>query len=177
DGSLDPEDRRLMPDSGAVAGAEVKANGTKLDDQIGQTLGEARVAMNLRLPHACLLKFTDPGLKNIDQFPIKIGSDIEVSLSATDATSLTSVFKGTVVSAEPEFDKGTTLAFRAYDGSHSMNQTKRADTFQNLTASDIAQKVASNSGLGIGTVDSSSTAFDFVQQNNETDWEFLWKLA
>ena len=54
---------------GGVSGAEVKVDGTKLDDQIGQTLVEARISMNLRLPDACLLRFSDPGLKNIDHFP------------------------------------------------------------------------------------------------------------
>jgi hypothetical protein len=79
-----------MPGEGAVSGAEVKVGGTKLDERIGQKLVEARIAMNLRLPDACLLKFTDPGLETIDSFPIKIGSDIEVSLSAPNATSASS---------------------------------------------------------------------------------------
>src|SRR6516165_10751683 len=116
--------------SGGVSGAEVKVDGTKLDDEIGKTLVEARISMNLSL--------TDPRLKNIDTFPIKIGSNIEVSMSAVDGTSLTSIFKGVVVSLEPEFGQGTTLGFRAYDGSHGLNQTKRADTYQNMTAADIA---------------------------------------
>ena len=162
---------------GGVSGAEVRVDGQKLDDQIGQTLVEARISMNLRLPDACLLRFTDPGLKNIDNFPIRIGSSIEVLLSAVDATSLTSIFKGVVVSLEPEFGQGTTLGFRAYDGSHALNQTKRADTYQNMTAADIARKVGNRAGISEGTIDSSGPAFDFIQQNNETDWEFLWKLA
>jgi len=162
---------------GGVSGAEIKVEGTKLDDQIGQTLVEARISMNLRLPDACLLKFSDPGLKNIDHFPVAIGKNIEVSLSGVDATSLTSVFQGVVVSFEPEFGQGTTLGFRAYDGSHALNQTKRADTYQNMTAADIARKVGNRAGIDEGTIDRAGPAFDFIQQNNETDWEFLWKLA
>ena len=134
--------------------------------------------MNLRLPDACLLKFTDPGLKNIDQFPIKIGSNDRAACSPRSTrTSLTSIFKGVVVSLEPEFGQGTTLGFRAYDGSHALNQTKRADTYQNMTAADIARKVGNRAGIDEGTIDSAGPAFDFIQQNNETDWEFLWKLA
>ncbi len=160
-----------------VSGAEVRVGGTKLDDSVGQRLVEARIQENLRLPDACLLRFSDPNLATIDQFPIQIGSEIEVLLSATDATSLTSVFKGKVVSLEPEFAQGTTLGFRAYDGSHLLHQTKVADTYQNMTAGDIAQKIAGRNGTGVGTIDSGGPAYDFVQQNNETDWEFLWKLA
>jgi phage protein D len=162
---------------GGVSGAEVRVGGQKLDDKIGQTLAEARIQENLRLPDACLLRFSDPGLKNIDTFPLKIGSEIEVLLSAVEGTSLSSIFKGVIVSLEPEFDKGTTLGFRAYDGSHTLNQTKRADTYQNMTAGDIARKVGQRAGVDEGTIESAGPAYDFIQQNNETDWEFLWKLA
>ena len=66
-----------------VSGAEVRVGGTKLDDSVGQRLVEARIQENLRLPDACLLRFSDPNLATIDQFPIQIGSDIEVLLSGT----------------------------------------------------------------------------------------------
>ncbi len=46
-----------------------------------------------------------------------------------------------------------------------------------MTADDIARKVASRAGLDEGQIDSSGEAYDFVQQNNETDWQFLWRLA
>ncbi len=164
--------------SGAVAGAEIRCNGTKIDDQVGQNLVEARIQENLRLPDACSLRFSDPGLKTVDNFPIQIGNEIEVLLAGTDATSLTSVFKGTVTSLEPEFSHGGAyVGLRAYDGSHFLHQTKKAQTFQNMTAADIARKVGHANGIDEGTIDDGGPALDFVQQNNETDWEFLWKLA
>ncbi len=46
-----------------------------------------------------------------------------------------------------------------------------------MTAADIARKVGQRAGIDEGTIDSSGPAYDFIQQNNETDWEFLWKLA
>ncbi len=161
----------------AVPGAEIKVDGQKLDDRYGQQLVEIRLQENLRLPDACLLRFTDPSLETIDSFPIKIGSQIEVLLAGDDDTSLTSVFKGMITSLEPEFAQGTTLGFRAYDGSHLLHQTKRAATYQNMTAADIARKVGQRAGVDEGTIDSAGPAHDFVQQNNETDWEFLWRLA
>jgi phage protein D len=164
--------------TGAVSGAQVLADGQPIDEQIGRQLIEARIQENLRLPDACLLRFTDPGLKNVDTFPLHIGSQVEVKLSGTDDTSLTSIFKGMIVSLEPEFGNGgTVLGFRAYDGSHQLHQTKKAQTFQNMTAADIARKIAGQNGVDEGTIDDAGPAHDFVQQNNETDWEFLWKLA
>src|SRR5215471_17700485 len=161
----------------AVPGAEIRVDGQKLDDRYGQQLVEVRLQENLRLPDACLLRFSDPSLEAIDSFPIKIGSQVEVLLAGNDDTSLTSVFKGMITSLEPEFAQGTTLGFRAYDGSHSLHQTKRAATYQNMTAADIARKVGQRAGVNEGTIDSAGPAHDFVQQNNETDWEFLWRLA
>jgi uncharacterized protein involved in type VI secretion and phage assembly len=160
-----------------ISGAEIKVDGAKIDETINDKLLEVRIQENLRLPDSCLLRFSDPGLENVDSFPIQIGSNIEVLLASIDATSLTSVFKGMVVSLEPDFGKGTTLAMRAYDGSHLLHQTKKAQTFQNVTAADIAQKIAGDNGLSVGTIDAGGPAHNFVQQNNETDWEFLWKLA
>lgn len=161
-----------------ISGSEIRVNGQKLDPTISDKLIEARVQSNLRLPDGCLLRFSDPGLENVDTLPLVIGSQIEVLLAAVDATSLTSVFKGMVTSLEPEFGRsGTILAVRAYDGSHLLNQTKRTQMFQNMTAGDIARKVGHTAGVEEGTIDSAGPAHDFVQQNNETDWEFLWRLA
>ncbi len=161
-----------------IAGAEIRVNGQQLDPAFGNSLIEARIQESLRLPDACLLRFTDPALEHVDSFPLEIGSQIEVLLAAIDATSLTSVFKGMVVSLEPEFGaSGTILGVRAYDGSHLLHQTRRAETYQNMTAADIARKVGRNAGIGEGTIDASGAAYDFIQQNNETDWEFLWRLA
>ena len=161
-----------------ISGSEIRVEGKKLDPKIGEKLVEARIQENLRLPDSCLLRFSDPGLENVDSFPIQIGSNIEVLLASIDATALTSVFKGMVVSLEPEFGNGgTTLGLRAYDGSHLLHQTKKAQTFQNMTAADIARKVAQKGRIEIGTIDDGGPAHDFVQQNNETDWEFLWRLA
>src|SRR5262245_27401384 len=161
-----------------ISGAEVRINGQALDPKVQERLLEVRIQDNLRLPDSALIRISDPGLENVDSIPLESGADVEILLAAIDATSLTSVFKGQIASLEPEFSAaGTTLAARAYDGSHLLHQTKRTQTFQNMTAADIARKVALKAGVGTGTIESAGPAHDFVQQNNETDWEFLWRLA
>jgi phage protein D len=161
-----------------ISGAELRINGRPLDPKLHERLTEARVQDNLRLPDSLVVRISDPGLENVDSIPFEIGAEVELLLAAIDATSLTSVFKGQITSLEPEFGtSGTVLAARAYDGSHLLHQTKRAQTFQNMTAGDIAKKVAQKAGVSVGTIESAGPAHDFVQQNNETDWEFLWRLA
>jgi phage protein D len=161
-----------------ISGAELRVNGQALDATVQGRLIEARYQDNLRLPDSLLVRISDPGLENVDSLPLEIGAEVELLLAAVDATSMTSVFKGQVTGLEPEFSAaGTVLAARAYDGSHLLHQTKRTQTFQNMTAGDIATKVARKAGVQIGGIDSAGPAHDFVQQNNETDWEFLWRLA
>ena len=46
-----------------------------------------------------------------------------------------------------------------------------------MSSDDIASKVADRAGLDAGDIQGSGDVHDFVQQNNETDWEFLWRLA
>ena len=47
-----------------------------------------------------------------------------------------------------------------------------------MTAGDIAKKVAGRAGFQAGEIDATAAAsHDFVQQSNETDWDFLWRLA
>jgi uncharacterized protein involved in type VI secretion and phage assembly len=161
-----------------ISGAEIRINGQPLDPKLHDRLLEVRVQDNLRLPDAALIRISDPGLENVDSIPLEIGADVEILLAAIDATSLTSVFKGRIAALEPEFSSnGTVLAARAYDGSHLLHQTKRTQTFQNVTAGDIATKVAQKQGIALGTIESAGPPHDFVQQSNETDWEFLWRLA
>jgi uncharacterized protein involved in type VI secretion and phage assembly len=58
-----------------------------------------------------------------------------------------------------------------------LNRSRTTETYQNMSSDDIAAKVADRAGLDAGTISSAGDVHDFVQQNNETDWEFLWRLA
>ena len=83
-----------------------------------------------------------------------------------------------MVSVEAEFDHGgVTIAARGYDQSYVLNRSSISQTYQNMTADDIAQKIASRNGLTPGTIDSAGAASPHEFQHNETDWAFLWRLA
>jgi len=55
-------------------------------------------------------------------------------------------------------------------------RSRKQRTFLNQTISDIVKSVGNDSGISIST-DSSGSPLDFVLQHNETDWEFVWRLA
>jgi uncharacterized protein involved in type VI secretion and phage assembly len=161
-----------------VAGAEVRIGGHALDPKVAEVLIEVRVHDNLRLPNGFQISLADPALELVDGDLLKIGAEVEILFAAPDAKSTTTVIKGQIAAVEPEFGpRGAVLAARGYDHSHGLHRTKRTQTYQNMTADDIARKVCQKAGLQPGTIDSAGAPHDFVQQNNETDWELLWRLA
>ena len=88
-----------------------------------------------------------------------------------------SIFKGQVAAVEPHFDAtGCTISIRAYALSHKLNRERKTRTFQQMSASDIVKRIASEANLS-PQVTGTSVVHEFFQQSNETDWELLWRLA
>ena len=100
-----------------------------------------------------------------------------VKLGSVEETTTQQLFKGEIVTVEPDFQAGgVAMVVRAYDRSHRMMRSRKQRTFLNQTISDIVKKVGSDSGISI-SADSSGGPLDFVLQHNETDWDFVWRLA
>ena len=161
-----------------VGGAEIHVNGPLLDPTLGQRVSEVRVQDNLMLPTAFLIRFSDAEMANVDTHPFAVGASVEILMAAPGSSTPTSLVKGQVASVEAEFDHGgVTIAARGYDQSYVLNRSSISQTYQNMTADDIAQKIASRNGLTPGTIDSAGAASPHEFQHNETDWAFLWRLA
>lgn len=163
-----------------IAGVEVTVAGQPLDPRIAPLLQEVRVDDNLTLPDAFLIRFSDPGLKHIDANPFKVGAEVEVKMASPDANRVTSLIKGQVTAVEPEFRAdGISICVRGYDHSHALNRTRTTATYQDATVDEIVGKVCQRAGVRQWKVETNGGGgtMPFVQQSNETDWEFLWRLA
>jgi uncharacterized protein involved in type VI secretion and phage assembly len=161
-----------------IAGVEVRVDGQPLDPNLAPLLQEVRVEDNLTLPDAFLIKLSDPGLKHIDTQPFVVGAEVEISLGAPDQNRLTPLLKGQVAAVEPEFRAdGVSIVARGYDHSHALNRTRRNATYQDTTVAEVVKKVCQRAGLQTGTVEDAGGSQPFIQQTNETDWDFLWRLA
>jgi phage protein D len=164
--------------SPTVAGVEIRVAGQAIDPLLADQLLEVRLESHLLLADTVSIRLADPLLDHIDSSPFDIGSDLEVLLGAPAATSLTTLFDGQITTFEPEFTEDEViLAVRGYDRSHLMNRTPRTETYQEMTYADIARQVAGTAGLQAGTIDDAGGSIEFVQQSDETDWDFLWRLA
>jgi uncharacterized protein involved in type VI secretion and phage assembly len=165
-----------------VALYSVLIDGAEVDETLSSRIREVRILSYLRLPDMCTVsvvykKGNEGEDQPIDSHPFEIGKSIEVKLGARDALTTTSLFKGQVVSQELNFGAGgVELMVRGYDRSHALIRARKVRTFQNQTSSDIVSKVLGEAGFS-AQCDSTGDPHDFMQQDNETDWDFIWRLA
>jgi uncharacterized protein involved in type VI secretion and phage assembly len=157
--------------------AVIKVGGSELAPEIGALVVQLRVRDSLRLPDQALLRLADPQLAHVDQGLLAVGQTLDVLFAAPGGSSPTSVFIGKIQSVELELvGDGAFIAATAYEPAFALHQNRRTEVFQNMTAGDIAQKVIGAAGLS-ASVQSSGDAFPFLLQNDETDWQLLWRLA
>jgi phage protein D len=160
-----------------VAGVDVLVGGAALDPKFRDGLMEVKVVDSLTLPDMAMVRISDPKGENIDSHPLQLGKDIEIKASTQESKATTTIFKGQVAAVEPEFQQnGCIISVRAYDRAHKLSRQKKTRTFQQVSASNMVTKVANENGLS-PDVTSTSTVHEFFQQSNESDWDFLWRLA
>ena len=167
-----------MPQPAAqhVTPYEVKVDGVKIDDKLGSALIEVRVRQSVQQPSSAALRLTDPKGENVDGNTFEIGKRLEISLGAPEAKSPKKVFDGEIVALEPEFVKdGVVIGVRAYDKSHRLQRAKKVRTFQQMSASDMVGKIMREAGIN-GSSSSTSPVFEFFQQSDETDRDFIRRL-
>jgi phage protein D len=165
-----------------VALYAVNVDGEEIDHDLATRVHEVRIQSALRLPDVCTLRASFPKGHDgqgepIDQHPFDIGKQIEIRLGERDGLRTTTLFKGQIVSLEPHFGAGDVqLLVRGFDRSHNLLRSRRVRTFQNQTSGDIVAKIVREAGLS-AKCDPSGEVHDFMQQDNETDWHFIWRLA
>ena len=78
---------------------------------------------------------------------------------------------------EPSFGAGgVELLVRGLDRAHVLLRARKVRTFQNQTSSDIVSKIVQAAGFS-ADCDPSGEPHEFIQQDNVSDWNFIWQLA
>jgi phage protein D len=161
-----------------LSGVDIRIGGSSLEPTLAAQVLEVRVETRLMLPSMFSLRIPDPKVTLVDDETFKIGSVVEILFQAADKAIQTTVFSGQITALEPDFsESGAFMGVRGYDRGYLLNATPRTDTYQSMTFADIARKVASRGHLIAGTMSVAGDVHEFVQQSNETDWAFLWRLA
>jgi phage protein D len=160
----------------------IVVDGSEIAAELSRRVREVRIQNHLRLPDACTVAVSFPKGEAgqdepIDQSPFEIGSSLELQLGAREELTTSTVFEGEIVTLEPRWGAGgVELMVRAYDHSHVLMRSRKVRTFQNQTSSDIVDTLLTEAGFD-SQCDPSGEPHEFVQQNNETDWELIWRLA
>ena len=161
-----------------VAPITVKLSGTALDPgTLANKLNEVVVKKIRVLPDMAYVRLHDPGQTLVDRPPAKLGDELEVLTGGPSDAVAKTLFKGVITGVEPEFrDDGVYLAFRAYDKGHAMTRSKHTRVFQNQTIGDIVTAVA-QPYFSVAVDGSTGAAHEYMMQSNESDWDFVWRLA
>jgi phage protein D len=156
---------------------EIKVDGKPLESNAIQ---EIRVQDSLGIPRAFSITFApadlSPGADPI--LPkLKLGAAIVIMLAAPSSRSPVKIFEGEVTALEPTFGpEGVRQVASGYAREHRLHRARKTRTFQEQTSSEIVRKLAGEAGL-TATVDETTEKHHFFQQNNETDYELIKRLA
>src|SRR5690349_2491456 len=149
-----------------------------IPDDILLQLVSADVDDSLNLPDLVILRFRDQDRTVIAKSGAKIGSKLVVSATSIGGGAPEPLITAEITALEAEFDStGTFTVIRGFDPAHRLFRGRRTETYTQVTASDVAKKVAQRAGLSLGTMDATKTVFDHVSQGGVSDWDFLNSLA
>ncbi|HKZ50901.1 MAG TPA: VgrG-related protein [Dehalococcoidia bacterium] len=159
-----------------IAQVLIKVDGADLPTKLMDALIAAEVHDSLHLPDMFTLHLRDPELEALETQTFALGKSVEISLQGEAATA--KLMKGEITAIEPELSQsgGPTIIVRGYDRSHRLHRQRKSRSFLQTKDSDIARTVAQEGGLR-PQVAATRQVFDYVLQQNQTDWEFLWQRA
>ncbi len=152
----------------------VRVDGQPLAEPVRRSLVEVVVDDHAVLPDAFMLRFIAYDTDVLGQTRCDVGKKVEILAGQLGETQDSALITGEITAVEAVFEDGAQyLVVRGYDQSHRLHAGRRTTTFNDVSDSDLARRVASSAGLSIGTIDSTSTVHEHVSQVNMTDWEFL----
>jgi uncharacterized protein involved in type VI secretion and phage assembly len=123
--------------------------------------------------------------KNEKYFKIGDSLDIGFATSTTKSSEFSKeeehylIQKGEIVAIEVSFtDKSDApIIIRGYDTAHRLHHGRWNRSFLNQTAGDIVKTIAQEAGIKVVHMDSKGGHYDYLFQENQTNWEFLHELA
>ena len=151
---------------------DVEVGGSPLSDTV--VLDEVVVEQHLHQPDMFMIRFRDLNRQALAQAGLQMGTDVKISGYAPGSQTAETIIVGEVTAIEGEYNPhGAHTIVRGYDKSHRLHRGRQTKTYVQVTDSDVARKVASDAGLTIGTIDSTSGTHELVSQANLSAWDFL----
>ncbi len=163
----------MAPPDPLIPEFSIKVDGSALSADLYTAVRSVEVREQINTPAACYLKLAPKDGVSSAIFALETfapGAELEVALGVD---GLRSVFSGAVYVLEPTFSDEASLLVTAYDGLHLLRFGTKSRSYNNVTLSDVASDMAHAAGLTVGNVDSTSTTYETLLQDNVSDLEFL----
>jgi phage protein D/phage baseplate assembly protein gpV len=155
----------------------VSIDGQALPAATQALMVEIVVEQHAHLPAMFSIAFVDKKAKILDEGTLDLTKSIEINVLHDDGNNF-SLIKGEITSLEPRFEEGMAIetVVRGYDKSHRLYRESKSAAFKNVKDSDLASQFASGAGLS-AQVDATSTVYDALYQDNQSDLAFLMERA
>ncbi|MFI0486252.1 VgrG-related protein [Actinomadura sp. 9N215] len=157
---------------------QVTIDDRRLPSALEAKLVEAWVDTSVNLPAAFQLTFRDKERELLADVRATLGSEVVLRALVVGKDGGKPLFTGEVTALEVDSDRtGKYTVVRGHDQGHRLLRNRRVMGYKEMTASDIARKLASQNGLKVDRIDRTPMKYDMITQANVTDWEFLTRLA
>lgn len=155
-----------------------------ITDEEQAQIARISVEAALGVPRMCEveIKGGPKKLRDYGGYKSQIGKTISVFAYGLGNLTGDIAFRGTITSREFRTDPGhgSRLVLRAYDGAYEMMAARKTRSFKDMSYGEIAKKIAGSYSLDsllTSDISTSGTSHPFVVQSNESDWDFLVRLA
>ena len=166
----------------------VKVDGRSLTEDLG--IGVNQVDVDLTLGAAGRFSFTVVDTYDMEKrmflsaygSPVlevlKFGAAVTIGVGYGDRASLAPIMSGLITEITTSFNEGGTpeLAIAGYDYLFSMTLGKVSKSWTKASDSDVVSELASQNNLATD-IEPTQEKHDQIEQNQESDFEFVKKLA
>lgn len=158
---------------------DVWISGTKLGIKKKQCINSIDITDRVEGSNSATLVITDPDFLFIEDNIFIEDNTIKIKLG-WDNTTYREEFDGYISAIDIDFNSDGTpvLTITCMDNTHKMNREKKNETFKNCTSADVVKKKCAEYGFTcIIDKDYSFTVEETITQSNQTDIDFITKLA
>lgn len=107
-----------------------------------------------------------------------LGAEIEICIGYGDARSVPTTMLGVISNITTSFPEtgAPELVVSGFDHGHAMTLGTNSDSWRDRTHADVVREIANKHNLDVVT-DRTPEKHKQIEQNQQSDWEFLAKLA
>lgn len=145
---------------------------TPLSPTVGEKLIRTVVDTSLLRPDMFELTFLDREGIVVEESMLDIGTEVTISIGS--GPMAVDLIVGEITSIEGDYDGLLhSTIIRGYEHAHRLQRARRSRTFLDSTDGEIAERIAGDADLTVGTIEDPGVTHAYVAQVAQTDWDFL----